>query len=141
MAEAFMRQLIHERPGLRHVEVFSAGTVASDGNGPLGQTVRVMQSEHGIDLTAHRARRLSPNLRADLVLTMDRQVNEEAREVGTSGTLLLIGDFAGSPGEEVVDPYGGSIDDHRACASKVKRLVEAVADKLERPPSGSPAKR
>jgi len=141
MAEAFMRQLIHARPGLRHVEVFSAGTVASDGNGPLGQTVRVMQSEHGIDLTGHRARRLSPNLHADLVLTMDRQVTDEAREIGTSGALHLIGDFAGSPGEEVGDPYGGSLDDHRVCASKVKRLVEAVADKLERPPSVPPARR
>jgi len=138
MAEAFMRRLIQERPGLRHVEVFSAGTVASDGNGPLGQTVRVMQSEYGIDMTGHRARRLSRNLRADLVLTMDRQVTDEAREIGTSGALHLIGDFAGSPGEEVDDPFGGSIDDHRACASKVKRLVEAVAAKLERPPSGRP---
>jgi len=53
MAEAFMRQLIGERPGLRHVEVFSAGTIASDGNTPLGQTVRVMQMDHGIDMTRH----------------------------------------------------------------------------------------
>ena len=35
MAEAFMRQLIGERPGLRHVEVFSAGTIASDGTAVL----------------------------------------------------------------------------------------------------------
>lgn len=136
MAEAFMRRLVHERPGLRHVEVYSAGTVASDGSGPLDQTIRVMRTEHGIDLAGHRARRLSPNLRADLVLTMDRQVTDEAREIGAAGALHLIGDFAGSPGEEVADPYGGSLDDHRACASQVKRLVEAVADKLERPSSG-----
>jgi len=135
MAEAFLRRLIDERPGLRHVEVFSAGTIASDGAGPLAQTVRVMQTDHGIDLTGHRARRLTANLDADLVLAMDRHVSDEAREIGTSGALHLIGDFAGLPGEEVVDPYGGSLDDHRACASKVKRLVEAVARKLERPPS------
>ena len=141
MAEAFMRQLIGERPGLRHVEVFSAGTIASDGNAPLGQTVRVMRMDHGIDLTGHSARRLSANLHADLVLAMDRQVIDEAREIGTGGSLHLIGDFAGSSGEEVADPYGGSLDDHRACASNVKRLVEAVADRLEHAAhaTGSPA--
>ena len=100
MAEAFMRQLIGERPGLRHVEVFSAGTIASDGNAPLGQTVRVMQMDHGIDMTAHRARRLSANLEADLVLAMDRQVTDEAREAGIGGRLHPIGDFfAGRPRE------------------------------------------
>jgi len=133
MAEAFLRQLIHDRPGLRHIEVCSAGTIATDGYGPLDQTIQVMRSEHGIDLTGHRARRLSASLPADLVLTMDRQVTGEAREIGTAGTLHLIGDFAGAPGEEVGDPYGGSIDEHRACAAQVKRLVEAVADRLERP--------
>lgn len=139
MAEAFMRQLIRERPGLRHVEVLSAGTIATDGNGPLGQTVRVMRADHGIDLTGHRSRHLSPNLRADLVLAMDRRVAAEAREMDTGGALHLIGDYAGYPGEEVDDPYGGSLDDHRACASKVKRLVDAVADRLERPPAAGDA--
>ena len=88
-----------------------------------------------------RARRLSANLEADLVLAMDRSVTDEAREIGIGGRLHLLGDFAGSPGEEVADPYGGSLDDHRACASNVKRLVEAVADRLEHAAhaTGSPA--
>ena len=120
MAEAFMRQLIGERPGLRHVEVFSAGTIASDGNTPLGQTVRVMQMDHGIDMTAHRARRLSANLQADLVLAMDRSVTDEAREIGIGGRLHLIGDFAGSPGEEGADPDGGQLDEQHRWASNLK---------------------
>jgi len=127
-----MRRLIGERPGLQHIEVFSAGTIASDGNSPLSQTVAVMRTDFAIDLTGHRARRLRADLRADLVLAMDRQVSKEARDIGPAGDLHLIGDYAGAPGEEVDDPYGGSLDDHRRCADQVKRLVEAVASRLER---------
>jgi protein-tyrosine-phosphatase len=137
MAEAFMRQIIDDRPALRHVEVFSAGTIAADGYGPLDQMTHVLRSDYGIDLVSHRSRRLSPGFQADLVLGMDQQVTREARDLGVSGDLHLIGDYAGKPGQQVADPYGGSLDDHRRCAATVKRLVEAVAARLEREAVGA----
>ena len=127
-----MRRQLRERPGLDRIEVYSAGTIATDGNGPLTQTVIAMREDHGIDLSPHRARRLNPSLEADLLLAMDRQVIDEARKIGTKGEVRLIGDFAGSPGEEVADPYGGSLDDHRECARQIARLVGQIAERLER---------
>jgi protein-tyrosine-phosphatase len=132
MAEAFMRRLVAERDGLQHVEVCSAGTIATDGNGPLSQTVSVMRANHGLDLSAHRARRLRRTLRADLVLTLDRDVTREARAILGDRDVRLMGEYAGSPAEEVADPYGGSIEDHAACAAQIERLVGEVAARLER---------
>ena len=132
MAEAFMRRLIAGRTALDHVEVCSAGTMATDGNGSLSQTVSVMRANHGLDLSLHRARRLRGNLHADLVLAMDRDVAEEARAIVTYGEVQLLGDYAGAPGEEVADPYGGSLEDHAACAAQIERLVGVVAARLER---------
>jgi protein-tyrosine phosphatase len=132
MAEAFMRRSIAERDGLRYVEVFSAGTIAADGGLSPPQTLTVMRANHRLELSGHRARRLSRNLRADLVLTMDRAVTKQARGILTHGDVQLIGDFAGSPGEEVADPYGGSVEDHAACAAQIERLAGEVAARLER---------
>jgi len=127
-----MRRSIAEREGLRHVEVFSAGTIAADGGLSPPQTLSAMRANHRLELSGHRARRLRRNLRADLVLTMDRQVAKEARGILTHGDVQLIGDFAGSPGEEVADPYGGSVEDHAACAAQIERLVGEVVARLER---------
>jgi protein-tyrosine-phosphatase len=131
MAEAFLRQLAAERPGLRHVEVASAGTLAIDGNSPLATCAAILRDHYGLDLSGHRARRLTPQLEADLVLAMDRDVLRAAKAAGVDDRLMLIGDYAGSPGEEVPDPYGASEEAYRRCAEQIRRLVTRVADRLE----------
>jgi protein-tyrosine-phosphatase len=131
MAEALLRHLAATRPGLYHVEVGSAGTIALDGNRPLSACVTVMRDGFSLDMSAHRARRLGPELEAEFVLAMDTDVLREARALGVRGAVQLLGDAAGSPGEIVNDPYGGSEDDYRRCAYQIDRLVRALADKLE----------
>lgn len=138
MAEAFFRRLAAERPGLADVEVASAGTMALDGNHVLSACATVMREVYGLDLSGHRARRLTPALDADVVVALDRDVLRAAREVGFGDRAVLVGDYAGSPGEEVADPYGGSEEAYRACAEQIRRLVVRIADRLaaERPAAG-----
>ena len=131
MAEALFHHVAADRPGLHHVEVASAGTIAYDGNRPLAPCVKVMKDEYGIDMTAHRARRIRADLEAELILTMDPQVAQQVREIGVTGTVQAIGEFVGSPGEHVEDPYGGGEDDYRRCARQLDRLVRALCDKLD----------
>jgi len=130
MAEAFFRAVRERRPDLHHVRVGSAGTIAIDGNSPLPQTVRVMRDDHGLDVAGHHARRIHDGFQAEIILTLDRHVTSEVRRLQLDGDVQLIGDFAGSPGEEVEDPYGGGAEDYRECALQIRRLVEAVADRL-----------
>jgi protein-tyrosine-phosphatase len=131
MAEALLRRLTATRPRLHHVEVGSAGTIALDGNRPLPACVAVMREEFDLDMSAHRARRIGPEMEAELVLVMDTDVLHEVRAIGVRGVVQLLGDAAGFPGEIVDDPYGGSEDHYRRCAAQIDRLVRALADKLE----------
>ena len=131
MAEAFFRHVAASRPGLNHVEVASAGTIAYDGNRPLTPCVQAMLDEYGIDMAAHRARRIRADIEAELILTMDPHVAQQVREIGVTGNIQPIGDFVGSPGEHVEDPYGGGEDDYRRCARQIDRLVRALCDKLD----------
>lgn len=131
MAEAFLRHLASARPGLSHLDVGSAGTIALDGNRPLQYCVNVMRDEFGIDMTAHRARRVNEGLQADVILTMDHAITRELDGSGVKGAVFLLGDYAGSPGETVEDPYGGAEEDYRQAARQIERLVHALADRLE----------
>jgi len=135
MAEAFFHHLAANRPGLHHVEVASAGTIAYDGNRPLAPCVTVMQDDYGIDMSAHRARRIRAGMEAELILTMDPNVAQQVRGLGVVGDVLPLGEFVGSPGEHVEDPYGGSEDEYRQCARQLERLVRALGDKLDTTPA------
>ncbi len=42
-----------------------------------------------------------------------------------------MGEFAGTPGEEVVDPYGGTDEEYRLTARQVDRLVRAIVERLD----------
>ena len=108
-----------------------------DGNRSLSACAAVMQELFGIDISAHRARRFGPDIHAEIILAMDPDVARQARALGVQGDIQLIGDYAGSPGEIVDDPYGGAEQDYRACAQQIRRLVVAVADRLEAASSSS----
>lgn len=127
-----MRRALAARPALAAVEVGSAGVAAVDGARASASVVRVLEEEFGLDLRTHRARRLTADLAADLVLAVDASVAAQARACGVSGRVELLGDYAGFPGEEVADPYLGSLDEYRRCARQLERLVEATANRLER---------
>ncbi len=138
MAEAIFRRRAQEHPRLSAIEVESAGTIAIDGNRALLGTLDVMRREFGLDISRHRARRLTEKMEADLILTTDAYVTSEASSLSLAGHVEMLGDYAGT-GEEIADPYGGSEDAYRQCASTIDRLVEAVIRRLagEDPGPGS----
>lgn len=72
MAEALLKKIIEDAGEEKgRVEVISAGLAAIEGDPAAPQAVEAMKEE-GIDLSAHRARKLTEELieKADLILTM-----------------------------------------------------------------------
>ncbi len=71
MAEAFLRHTLEDGAGGASVEVASAGSDAREGEEAPAEVVDVMLA-HGIDLTGHRAHRLTAEdvESSDLILTM-----------------------------------------------------------------------
>ena len=133
MAEAIMRRALEER-GVSEITVASAGTGAFDG-APASEGAYLVALEHGLDLSAHRARRLSDRLvqNADLILTMSAHHRDRVIDEGGMGKVFLLGTYAGRNGEEasVNDPYGASLDEYRITYDELERLIQGAVGRLE----------
>jgi protein-tyrosine-phosphatase len=134
LAEALLKRELAER-GLEGVEVSSAGTGAWDG-APASEGAYLVGLEHGLDLSAHRARLVTRELvqAADLILTMARHHRARVEQLGGGGKTYLLGEYAGrhDADAEVRDPFGGDLDGYRETLEDLLQVTGAVADRLAR---------
>ena len=117
MAEAMWRRM--------GGDAFSAGLRAAPMAPASWNTVDVM-AEQGIDVTGHRAQRLSPEVigRADLIVPLTEAHGSiiAARYPEAKDRILLMGD--------IPDPYGGDLDDYRQCAMRIRRMLDELKERL-----------
>lgn len=103
MAEALMRRQMDESG--RTVQVRSAGVGALEDQ-PADPPTQALMRARGIDLSAHRARQVTPALArwADLILVMESYQREALLDIDPTarGKTYLLGHWAG---KEVPDPY------------------------------------
>ncbi len=134
MAEALLRQKLEQR-GVDGVAVGSAGTGAWDG-APASEGAYLVALEHGMDLSGHRARLLTRELLAgaDLVLTMGHHHRVRVEQLGATGEVMLLGDYAGAQGAgaEVADPFGGDLEGYREAWTQLDQLLDGVTARLEK---------
>lgn len=133
MAEAMMRRLLEEK-GVTEIEVASAGTGAFE-NAPASEGAYLVGLENGLDLSAHRARRLTQQMvaEADLILTMSPHHRDRAMDLGGGSKAVLLGNYAGRNGEEaqVNDPFGADLDEYRTTFRELAGLIQAAISRLE----------
>lgn len=126
LAEAAMAR---ELPG--H-EVSSAGLRAIDGM-PADATARELAAAQGLDLTAHRARRLHPGLwqAADVVFVMDTDHLREliARAPTVQGKAFRLGHLGGF---DIADPYQQPREAFDAAWAAIARGVADWVPRLQR---------
>jgi len=134
LAEALLLKKLAER-GVDGVQVGSAGTGAWDG-APASEGAYLVALEHGLDLSAHRARLLTRELiaTADLVLTMARHHRARVEQLGSGIQAHLLGEFAGRAGgdAEVRDPFGGDLEGYRETFGELDTMLDSVVERLER---------
>ena len=131
MAEALARK-IAERRGHADVSISSAGTNAWD-NMPATDEALLVGMERGIDLTGHRARKLTPAIvsEADLIFVMTPGHLEQVKQLGGRGKVHVIDEYAsGSANQGITDPYGGDLDAYRQTADVLERELEKLFDRL-----------
>lgn len=130
MAEALLRKALADR-GL-DVTVSSAGTGAWDGS-PASEGAYLVALEHGLDLSGHAARTLSPELvdAADLILTMSSHHRTRVIELGGEEKVHVLGQYAGRPDHpDVSDPFGGDLASYRATFVELQELVDRVVSRV-----------
>jgi protein-tyrosine-phosphatase len=113
--------------------VSSAGTSAWD-DAPASDGAMLVAMEHGLDLSAHRARMLSPEVlgAADLVLVMGPHHVERVLALGGEGRTHLLHEFAtsGESRAPVVDPFGGDLETYRMTFRELEGAVTATISRL-----------
>jgi protein-tyrosine-phosphatase len=134
LAEALLRRKLAERH-VDGVTACSAGTGAWDG-APASEGAYLVALEHGLDLSAHRARLLTREIvtDADLVLTMARHHLARVEQLGATGKAHLLGEYAGHTGAdaEVRDPFGGDLEGYREAFIELDAMLDSVVERLER---------
>lgn len=140
MAEGIARAVAAER-GLTDLVVESAGTGASPfppgaPHPEIGASdgALLVALEHGVDLGAHRARSLTPELldSADLVLAMGPRHLERVVELGGGRNAHLLSAYAseGRSQQGIEDPYGGPLTGYRSTFEELDAKIRRVFDRL-----------
>ena len=132
MAEAIARRLIQES-GRTDIEVESAGTQAWD-RSPASDEALLVGVERNLDLSGHRARRLTPEILADadLVLVMSPPHLAEVRVMDPSANVHLFAGY-GAPGgknRSIADPFGGNLEDYRATADELEHKLKEILERI-----------
>jgi len=109
------------------VEVSSAGTHAWEGQPAASLALKAMK-ERGIDISAHRARPVTPEIvnRASLVvaLALGHRDHMRAAVPGAGEWIIVLGELdPGRKSPDVTDPIGGELDDYRAARDDIAGLI------------------
>ncbi|OFV68015.1 MAG: protein tyrosine phosphatase [Candidatus Syntrophoarchaeum caldarius] len=114
------------------LDVLSAGIGASGGKADP-YAIQVMK-ERGIDISNHRRKPFERWMakKASYIFALDKYVyNVLKSELKLSSNLYTLKGFALGTDEplDIFDPYGGGIDDFRACADEIAELIDQAIDR------------
>lgn len=114
----------------------SAGVHAAPGSAASAQSAAVAVAR-GLDLSAHQARQVDPELvhDADLLLTMGPGHLDAIASMGGSGKSAMLSAFAGGSddpfeGPSVVDPFGAGRDVYEATYDTLEQLIDQALARL-----------
>jgi protein-tyrosine-phosphatase len=131
LAEALARKIAARR-GIADLNVSSAGTNAWDNSAATDEALLVGM-ERDIDLTGHRARKLTPAIvsEADLIFVMTPGHLEPVKQMGGRGKAHVIDEYAsGTTNRGISDPYGGDLETYRHTADMLEQELERLFDRL-----------
>jgi protein-tyrosine-phosphatase len=131
LAEALARQIAARR-GIEDLNVSSAGTNAWD-TAPATDEALLVGMERGLDLTGHRARKLTSTIvsEADRIVVMTPGHLEPVKQMGGRGKAHVIDEYAsGATDQGISDPYGGDLETYRHTADTLEEELEKLFDRL-----------
>ena len=132
MAEVIGHAIVSTRH-LGNVSVSSAGVAADSASGASEGSLLIAM-EHGLDLSRHRSRQVTPALveAADIILTMSPSHLLAIEGLGGQGKSHLLSAYAthGESARPVSDPIGGDITIYRDTFDELHALISRAFDRL-----------
>jgi L-threonylcarbamoyladenylate synthase len=130
MAEAIARDVLASMKTPIPTRVASAGVSAMPGE-PMTAEAKAALVEMDVDVGGHRARDLGRDLlnEAEVIFAMTRSHMQAVLTMApqVSGKLFVLD----PTGQDVKDPIGGTQDEYRSTARKLRTLVEARLSELD----------
>ncbi len=134
MAQALLQSLLSQHGLAQQIQVKSAGLAAVPGQSASPLAIQVM-ARRGLDLRHHRAQPVTDALLqwADLILVMEEDHIRAVRQRWPHLTtpIRLISQLAGEP-HDIPDPYGGTLQDYEATATRLEHILTAGLAQLLR---------
>ncbi len=131
MAEAIARKIASDRN--IGIQFQSAGVAAWDG-GVMSDHAEEILRQYGIDGSGHRAQLINEQLVkwADIVLTMTEHHRQAVLEQfpDQQSKIYNLATYLYNRVENVLDPYGGSIQIYENCAKSLAAMIEDLFDTL-----------
>jgi len=132
MAAGLLRQrLAVDKVDARH-RVLSAGVWAAD-DAPASENAIATMAERGIDISDHRSHNLASEevAGADLILVMTHDHARMVRQTWPqyAWKVHLLSEMTGKR-RDVEDPYGGPIEEYRACADTMSRYIDSGLERI-----------
>lgn len=126
MAEAIARHALAQHGAVQiPTRVASAGVSAYEGD-PMTREAREALEALGVDAGTHRASHLTRQMlqEASVVFAMTKAHAARARELASDPALASKVVLLDPQGADIEDPIGGPLELYKACAARLKTLVE-----------------
>ncbi len=124
MAEGLAKKRFSKHPGFTFS---SCGTFALGGSGASANAISAMK-EFGVDISDHRSSNFNElSDEFDLILTMTR-----AHKSALSGfsNVYSIKEYVLGKNDDVCDPFGGNLEEYKACANELEALIDKLYEVL-----------
>lgn len=139
MAEGLLRDMLEKKGSLEgDFKVKSAGVFASEGDSVSTEALEAMR-EKGIDISNHRAQRLTPSMlrEADIVLAMTKNHRDAILSIDplASDKTYTLAEYGARYDKsiknvEIIDPYGQPIEAYRQSAKDIEAILRSIVDGL-----------
>ena len=100
---------------------------------PATDEALLVGMERDLDLSGHRARKLSPTIvsEEDLIFVMTPGHLEPVKQMGGRGKAHVIDEYAsGATDQGISDPFGGDLERYRQTADSLEEELEKLFDRL-----------
>lgn len=109
----------------------SAGIFAYIGQKASSEAIQAMK-EMNIDLSSHRSKPLTDELinKADIILTMTK-AHKQLIEQMAPDKVFTLSEYADGTQRDIIDPFGGDIEEYRQTATEIYGALTDTAEKLQ----------
>ena len=135
MAEHLLKEKL-KKMNIDNIEVESAGLSAFFPQKASKNAILVM-NEIGIDISSHVSRLINEEMikESTLILTMERYHKEVITKMypGVMDKVFTLKEYVLDDKKEldVVDPYGGNIEEYRRCRDELSYLLDKLLSKVD----------